>query len=102
MEASHFKVCFHLEAEYGERWGEGAARYFSIEADFLDEARVLLWNQEFSVLKFAQIYKQRLQVKKKVMMMMMMMIMIIATMMTMIATMMATRIVYVPNPNVFS
>ena len=101
MEASHFKVCFHLEAEYGERWGEGAARYFSIEADFLDEARVLLWNQEFSVLKFAQIYKQRLQVKKKVMMMMMM-IMIIATMMTMIATMMATRIVYVPNPNVFS
>ena len=43
MEASHFNVCFHLEAEYGERWGEGAARYFSIEADFLDEARVLLW-----------------------------------------------------------
>ena len=27
------------QAEYGERWGEGAARYFSIEADFLDEAR---------------------------------------------------------------
>ena len=26
------------KAEYGERWGEGAARYFSIEADFLDEA----------------------------------------------------------------
>ncbi|CAK9022825.1 Hypothetical protein (Fragment), partial [Durusdinium trenchii] len=25
------------QAEYGERWGEGAARYFSIEADFLDE-----------------------------------------------------------------
>ena len=41
--SSHFKVCFHLEAEYGERWGEGAARYFSIEADFLDEARVLMW-----------------------------------------------------------
>ena len=30
-----------FEAEYGERWGEGAARYFSIEADFLDEETAL-------------------------------------------------------------
>jgi hypothetical protein len=28
---------------YGEHWGEGAARCFSLEADILDEARIYPW-----------------------------------------------------------
>ncbi|CAL1173975.1 unnamed protein product [Cladocopium goreaui] len=35
--ASSFQSSQPCHAQYGEHWGEGAARCFSLEADILDE-----------------------------------------------------------------